>query len=63
MGTEARPGYRHIRGRRYRQRVTVLALGLLVTLFGTAVLTAATATAEGENYTIATDTTLFSPPR
>ncbi|MGK2932081.1 MAG: amino acid ABC transporter substrate-binding protein/permease [Solirubrobacterales bacterium] len=48
------------RTRRSRQRLAVLITGLLVGLLGTALLAPATAAAEGEAYTVATDTT-FAP--
>ncbi|OJZ64219.1 amino acid ABC transporter substrate-binding protein/permease [Mycolicibacterium diernhoferi] len=60
MRAQTSPNGRRIRSQRYRRQVTVLVAGLLVALFGTAVLAPATAAAEGENYTIATDTT-FAP--
>ncbi len=60
MRAQTSPNGRRIRSQRYRRQVTVLVAGLLVALFGTAVLAPATASAEGENYTIATDTT-FAP--
>src|ERR1700754_3056585 len=53
----------HVRGRsvwRSPHRLTALAAAILIGLLGTGLLTPATASAQGENYVIATDTT-FAP--
>lgn len=60
MRAETSSGCRPEPATRPGRRLTVLLTGLFIGLFGAAMLAPATASAEGETYTVATDTT-FAP--